>query len=112
MSTGAVFEDTPSWSNDGARLVVSRGYAQDNSDMVLAVVPADASGPGQETAHGLTGFPDTDDGWAPDDQSILALPVGLDGASIQQLLLDPATLKTKPAPWTANSPAAWQRAAP
>ena len=100
-----------SWSNDGTRLVLSRGYALDDSDMVVAVVPADGSGPGQETAHGLTGCCNTDAGWAPDDQSILAMPGDVNGSPSQQLLLDPATMTTKPAPWTASDPAAWQRAA-
>ncbi len=112
MPHGAVFQDAPTWSNDGTRLVVTRGYAEDESDNVLAVVPADGSGPGRESTRGLAGCCDTDAGWAPDDQSILALPLDPNGSPTQELLVDPATMHTKPAPWTSNSVAAWQRAAP
>lgn len=108
MPPGAVNGYAGSWSNDSTRLVVTRGYALDDSDMVLAVVPADGSSPGRETAHGLTGFAT----WAPDDQSILVAPQSVNGSSTQQLLLDPAQMNTKPAPWAATSEPSWQRAAP
>ena len=107
MPPGAVSSDLASWSNDSTRLVLNRSYAPDDSDMVLAVVPADGSGPGRETAHGLTGSVT----WAPDDQSILVGPQPLNGMSTQHLLLDPATMNTKPAAWAANSDPSWQRAA-
>ncbi len=107
MPPGAVNGYAATWSNDSTRLVVSRGYALDDSDMVLAVVPADGSGPGRETAHGLTGSAT----WAPDDQSILVAPQPLNGTSTQNLLLDPATMSTKPTAWVADSEPSWQRAA-
>ena len=77
---------------------------------VLAVVPADGSSPGRETAHGLTGFA----AWAPDDQSILVAPQSLNGSSTQQLLLDPATMTPSPrlGPQTANPPGSARRAEP
>ena len=86
----AVFQDAPAWSNDGTSLAITRGYAQHNEDMAVAVVPADGSGVGVESTHGLTGCCDTGLQWSPDDRSILILPEELnDGIPKQQLLLDP-----------------------
>ena len=107
----ARFQDAPAWSNDGARLVVTRGYATYDQDMVLAVVPADGSGMGVETAHRVTGCCATTHEWSPDDTSILVTPIFGSGPQ-SQLLLDPSTGVTKPAPWTAKSSPAWQRRAP
>jgi dipeptidyl aminopeptidase/acylaminoacyl peptidase len=109
MPEGATFQDSPAWSNDGARLAVTRGYAQHNEDMALAVLPADGSGVGVESAHGLTGCCDTILQWSPDDTSVLVMPEDLDGKATQHLLLDPSTGATSPAPWTASDPPAWQR---
>jgi dipeptidyl aminopeptidase/acylaminoacyl peptidase len=112
MPAGATFQDAPSWSNDGTRLVVVRGYATRNQDMAIAVLPDDGSRVGVETAHGLTGCCDTANEWAPDDTSILTTPFDLDGQPLPQLLLDPVTLASRPAPWAATSNPAWQRQAP
>ena len=109
MPPGAVFQDAPAWSNDGTHLAITRGYAQHNEDMALAVVPADGSGVGVESAHGLTGCCDTILQWSPDDASILVMPEDLYGQATQHLLLDPSTLAHVPAPWTASKPPAWQR---
>jgi WD40-like Beta Propeller Repeat len=109
MPAGAVFQDSPAWSNDGTRLAVTRGYAQHNEDMALAVLPADGSGAGAESAHGLTGCCDTILQWSPDDSTILVMPEDSNGAAVQHLLLDPSTLANLPAPWTASNPPAWQR---
>jgi dipeptidyl aminopeptidase/acylaminoacyl peptidase len=111
MPARATFQDAPAWSNDGTRLVVTRGYGLHNEDMALAVLPADGSGAGVESAHGLTGCCDTIIEWSPDDTSILVTPENLDGAFTQQLLLDPSSGRTTPAPWTATTPPAWQRVA-
>ena len=113
LPAGAVFQDAPAWSNDGTRLAITRGYAQHNEDMALAVVPADGSGVGIEsTEHGLTGCCDTILQWSPDDTSILVMPEALsDGIIKQLLLLDPTTGTSAPAPWTASTPPAWQRTA-
>jgi Tol biopolymer transport system component len=111
MPAGAVFQDSPAWSNDGTRLAITRGYAQHNEDMALAVLPADGSGVGIESEHGLTGCCDTILQWSPDDTSILVMPEDLSGQSTQLLLLDPSTLAHVPAPWTASTPPAWQRTA-
>ncbi|MEP6639492.1 MAG: LpqB family beta-propeller domain-containing protein [Chloroflexota bacterium] len=112
MPAGATWEDAPFWSNDSTRLVVTRGYAAHNDDVVLAAVPADGRGVGVETAHGLTGCCDTTSEWAPDDRSILTTPEDMNGAPIQQLLWDPSTGATRPAPWPATSVPTWQRIAP
>ena len=111
MPDGATFQDAPVWSNDGKSLAVTRGYAERNTDMVLAVIPPDGSSTGIETEHGLTGCCDTTFEWAPDDSVILVVPFDLDGARKQQLLWDPLTGLTRPTPWAADSDPAWQRLA-
>ena len=105
----AVFQDAPAWSNDGTRLTITRGYAQHNEDMAVAVVPADGSGTGKESLHGLTGCCDTLLQWSPDDTSILVMPEDLNGEAKQLLLLDPSTATFAPAPWTEKAPPTWQR---
>jgi hypothetical protein len=114
MPDGATFQDAPAWSNDGTRIAVARGYGAHNEAMTLAVLPADGSGSavGVESARGLTGCCDTVLEWAPDDKSILVSPEDLSGVIKPQLLLDPTTALTRPAPWTAVSDPAWQRIAP
>jgi Tol biopolymer transport system component len=112
MPNGAIFEDAPVWSNDGERLAVARGYALRNQDMALAVVPADGSGFGVETGHGLTGCCGTVYEWAPDDTTIVVMPIDRSGQPVPPLLWDPLTGATTPAPWSAISDPAWQRLAP
>jgi len=112
MPSGATFQDAPAWSNDGTRLAITRGYAEHNEDMALAVLPADGSGVGVESRHGLTGCCDTNLQWSPDDSRVLVTPENLEGTMTQQLLLDPSTGEAVTAPWTASNPPAWQRIAP
>jgi Tol biopolymer transport system component len=113
LPAGAVFQDSPAWSNDGTRLAITRGYAQHNEDMALAVVPADGSGVGVESAHRLTGCCNTILQWSPDDTSILVMPEAIvtsgEPVTTRHLLLDPSTGASAPAPWTGSSPPAWQR---
>ncbi len=111
MPEGARFQDGPEWSNDGTRLVITRGYGTWNEDMVLAVVPADGSGTGVESEHGITGCCNTSMEWAPDDAWVLVLPQSSVGAPARQLRLDPATGKTQLLPWVATSQPAVQRVA-
>ena len=111
MPQGATFQDAPAWSNDSTRIVITRGYATHNQEMTLAVLPADGTGVGTETARGLTGCCDTVIDWAPDDKSILVSPEDLSGNLMPQLLLDPATGMTRATPWTAIADPAWQRIA-
>jgi dipeptidyl aminopeptidase/acylaminoacyl peptidase len=105
----ATFQDAPAWSNDGRSLAVVRGYGVHNEDMALAVLPADGSGFGVETRHGLTGCCDTLYEWAPDDTTILVKPFDLSGNPLPPLLWDPLTGLTTPARWAATSDPAWQR---
>jgi Tol biopolymer transport system component len=109
MPLGAKFQDNPEWSNDGTRLAVTRGYAPNNEDLVLAVLPADGSGAGVETKHQITGCCDTNFEWSPDDSTILVTPEDLSGAAVQQLLWNPSTGATVPAGWVATSNPTWQR---
>ena len=109
MPEGATFEDAPAWSNDSTRLAVTRGYAEHNEKMELAAVPADGSGPGVESALGLTGCCDTSMAWAPDDTTILVRPLFSTDSPLPQLLMDPATGATSPAPWSGTSESTWQR---
>ncbi len=105
LPPGAVFQDAPAWSNDGTRLAITRGYAQHNEDMVLAVVPADGSGTGVESTHGLTGCCDTILQWSPDDSRILVTPENLEGTMTQQLLLDPSTRRVRAGAVDGDEPA-------
>jgi dipeptidyl aminopeptidase/acylaminoacyl peptidase len=110
MPAGAIFQDLPAWSNDGTRLVVARGYAPHDEDMVLAVVPADGSGVGVETEHRITSCCSNAYEWAPDDSTILVTLFGFDNQQpLRQVLLDPVTGATKPASWDTTSLPAWQR---
>jgi Tol biopolymer transport system component len=111
MPERATFQDAPAWSNDGTSLAIVRGYGLRNEDITLAVLPADGSGFGVETRHGLTGCCDTLFEWAPDDTTILVKPFDLGGQPAPQLLWDPLTGATTPAPWASISDPAWQRLA-
>ena len=112
MPAGATFQDAPAWSNDGRRLIVARGYDKRDQDMALAIMPADGSGVGVETQHGLILCCDTVYEWSPDDTSILVAPNGGSESAAQQLLVDPTTGASRPAPWTSTSLPAWQRRTP
>ena len=109
MPPGATFQDGPEWSNDGTRLAVTRGYADRNEEMSLAVVPADGSGYGHETAHGVISCCDTTLEWSPDDTTILVLTNRPNQNSLTQVLWDPATGTMTPSAWVANSEPTWQR---
>jgi Tol biopolymer transport system component len=110
MPAGAVFQDAPAWSNDGKRLSIARGYAAHNEAMAVAIVPADGTGAGVETTHGIAGCCDNRLEWAPDDASILFLPDANNSAG-KQVLVDPITGHTTAAPWGATSLPTWQRLA-
>ena len=112
LAARAVFQDAPAWSNDGTRLAITRGYAQHDEEMAVAIVPADGTGAGIESTHGLTGCCNTILQWSPDDTSILVMPALSDDRLAQLLLLDPSTGTHVPAPWTGSRPPAWQRSAP
>jgi Tol biopolymer transport system component len=112
MPDAAKFQDAPAWSNDGQRLAVIRGYAMRNHEMTIAIVPADGSDVGIETARSLTGCCSNFLEWSPADTSILFLPDSNAGNRREQILIDPTTGATTPAPWGATSLPAYQRRAP
>jgi dipeptidyl aminopeptidase/acylaminoacyl peptidase len=113
MPPGAVFHDAPEWSNDGKRLALARGYAPHDQDMVIAIVPADGSGFGVETEHRITSCCSHAYEWAPDDSAVLMTAYGFEDQNpVRQLLIDPMTGATRPAPWETTSVPAWQRRAP
>jgi Tol biopolymer transport system component len=113
MPDDAQFNYSAAWSNDGKWLVTLRGYATAGlGDNVAAVVPADGSGPGLETDRSL--FPDQglNFEWAPDDTSIVVLPLDALARPLEWQLLDPMTGDVRAAPSSASSPPTWQRLAP
>jgi Tol biopolymer transport system component len=110
MPADARFNFNAVWSNDGTKLAMLRGYAiAGHDDNVASVVPADGSGSGVETVRGLFAGQDLQFEWAPDDTSVLVVPVPLDGEPAQPQFLDPVSGDTRSAPDLAGSPPAWQR---
>ena len=112
MPSGAVFQDRPAWSNDGARLGVIRGYGPHNEDVRVAILPADGSGTGVETAQAVTGCCDNLMEWAPDDSAILLMPANGEGSMTAHMLVDATTGKATVTSWGATSLSSWQRRAP
>jgi dipeptidyl aminopeptidase/acylaminoacyl peptidase len=113
MPTDAQFNYNATWSNDGTRLVMVRGYAvSGEGDNVAAVVPADGSGPGLETARSL--FPDQGLSfeWAPDDTSVVVVRHDARGQPFESQLMDPVTGAIRSAPYSVTSLTTWQRLAP
>ena len=110
----AIWDAGSEWSNDGTRLILVRGYSPLYEDVRLAVVPADGSSTGielrdpeklnRECCIALE--------WAPDDSWILATPSGVDGAPLQQRVIDPRTGASTPAAWRTTSDPTVQRTAP
>ena len=114
MPAGAKWQAPFSWSNDGTRLLVIRGYSGGSDQSRLAVVPVDGSGTGVEIQYPGTidaaGVPSAE--WAPDDSSILVTPVDGSGAALDQVLLDPVAGTSRTLPWSSTSLPSWQRLAP
>jgi hypothetical protein len=116
MGPGSMWEAEPSWSNDGTRLAIARGYSPDNEWVVAAIVPVPGGGRGVETDSSLRVLgacclagPFE---WAPDDSSIIFAPTDTTGSNSQQTLIDPGTGRGRLAPWAATSGPSWQRRAP
>ena len=99
------------WSNDSTRLIVTRGYDDEDSDEHIAVVGLDSSTPSVELDCAGVGLASCVGAWtwAPDD-SVLLGAVGPDQR--RHLLADPATGIVTDAPWDASGPPTWQRLAP
>jgi len=111
IPTGAVWQAPWSWSNDGARLLVVRGYTGDVSQARPVAVPTAGSGFGIEIPYpgGIGTGQVSDWEWAPDDTSILGTPMDASGTTLDQLLLDPAAGTFRKVPWTSVSQPSWQR---
>ena len=110
--SGAVFQDASTWSNDGTHLAVIRGYSPHNEDVRVAVMPADGSGTGVETASAVTGCCDNLMEWAPDDSAVMLMPEDLNGARTALTLVDASTAKATVTSWGDSSLSSWQRRAP
>lgn len=110
----AVWSSDSTWSNDGTRLIMLRGYTSGFEDVRPVVMPADGSSEGIEIPYPgfVNGACCATFEWAPDDSLILATPTDDLGKPIQQVIIDPETGETRPAPWTSNSDPTWQRLAP
>ena len=82
----------------------------------FAVAPAAGNGPVVEIdveAGGLGGPGGSWHVWAPDDTSILSIPLYLTGLPVSSpLLWDPLTGASQPAPWAGRGDFSWQRLAP
>ncbi|MDF2736001.1 MAG: biopolymer transporter Tol [Chloroflexota bacterium] len=109
----AAWQATSAWSNDGSRLFVLRGYSPTFEDVRPAVIPADGRSSGVELRVPvmLNGDCCANLEWAPDDSRILGTPTDAVGKPMQQLIIDPETGVTQPAPWTSSSDPTWQRLA-
>ena len=106
---GLCCEASPTWSNDGTRLALTRWY--EPAGEFVAVVPWDAGGVGKEFAvpglfRGLIS-------WSPDDQWLLVTPQ-LDEHGVDrkpQLLFDLATGQAREIGWDTTSDPSIQRVA-
>ena len=98
------YQGTPVWSPDGTQLAVFRNSR--TAGLVLAVIPADGSGPGREFAAGFRhGFGTL--GWSPDGTQLVTTPASeVDQARL--INLADGSIRRVPR-WYA---AAWQRLAP
>ena len=108
---GAVWQAPESWSNDGTRLLVIRGYSGDNTQARPAAVLVDGSGYGVEIPYpGGTGAADVSAWeWAPDDTSILGTPADASGTMLDQVLLDPVAGTSRTPSWANAGEPTWQR---
>jgi len=110
----ARWEAFKAWSNDGKRLITTRGYTGLGDDVRVAVVPVDGSSPGVEIEYPGSVQLECCSSWesAPDDTTILGTPTDASGQALSQVMLDPKTGKSRTVPWSTNSYPAWQRLAP
>ena len=110
---GAVWNAHATWSNDGRRLFLARGFTPYEDDVRGYVVPADGSNAGIQIAP--AGSVETSCCaawlWSPDDSELLGRPGPLaDG--VPMVILDAAGGPVRAAPASAISDPAWQRLRP
>jgi Tol biopolymer transport system component len=110
---GAVWNAHATWSNDGRRLFLARGFTSGEDDVRGFVIPADGSTAGVQIAP--AGSVETGCCaawlWSPDDSELLGRPTAL-GPGVPMELLDAAGGPVRTAPWNAISDPTWQRRAP
>lgn len=113
LPPGALWDALATWSNDGTRLFIARGYGSSFEDVRAVVIPADGSSTGLELSYdGLNGGECCASvQWAPDDSAILISPTDALGVPKQQVIVDPEGGAARTAPWTSSSDPAWQRVA-
>ena len=114
LAPGSLWDAGSEWSNDGTRLIVVRGYADNFSDVQVAVVPADGSTAGRAIAYAgvlnlecCISFE-----WSPDDRQILATPAGASGDPLNQVMIDVDSASATPVSWDTTAGPTWQRLAP
>jgi dipeptidyl aminopeptidase/acylaminoacyl peptidase len=111
--TGAVWNAHATWSNDGTRLFLARGFTPGEDDVRGYVAPADGGSPGIQIAP--AGSVETACCaawlWSPDDSELLGRPAALD-AGEPMVILDAAGGPVRTVPWNAISDPTWQRRAP
>jgi WD40-like Beta Propeller Repeat len=100
------------WSNDGTRLVVTRGEAADGTGERVVIMSVAGDAPPVEIACEPTGENKCADEWiwSPDDTMLLGV-TAVDGSTSYQLA-DPDTGQVTPTDWTGTGPPSWQRSAP
>ena len=114
-STGEfLWDGLPTWSNDGERLVLVRGYADEYVDVTAVIVTADGRRLLAQTPRGqkLMGTCCVVFEWAPDDSAILVARNDQFGRLIDQAIIDPGSGVVTTVPWATTSDPTWQRLAP
>ena len=110
---GAVWNAHATWSNDGKRLFLARGFTPGEDDVRGFVVPADGSGVGVQIAP--AGSVETACCaawlWSPDDSELLGRPTAL-AEGVPMIILDAAGGPVRTAPWNGVGDPTWQRRAP
>ena len=110
---GSIWNSHATWSNDGKRLFLARGYTPGEDDVRGFVVPADGSSVGVQIAP--AGSVETACcaawQWSPDDSELLGRPTAL-ANGVPMVILDAAGGPVRAAPGDAISDPTWQRRAP
>ena len=110
---GAVWNAHATWSNDGTRLFLARGFTPGEDDVRGFVVPADGSNAGIQIAP--AGSVETACCaawlWSPDDTELLGRPTAITNG-VPMVILDAAGGPVRAAPGGAISDPTWQRQAP